>query len=169
MQLITKLITPARSVPKFPILSKDGSFSSLLFFSLLLTFLRHFVIQIPFFPVVSQKRRKKKKRIRRIETLENLLDLTLFPITCPDFLLASTFSPFFYLSFLPTILPRRRVSREKDDWWEENFFRISHKNFVTKVSNIYIYICIYPDPEKDPEWSHDRAFLRIEMAQRYPR
>lgn len=94
-----------------------------------------------FFQSYPKKEEEKKKRIRRIETLENLLDLTLFPITCPDFLLASTFSPFFYLSFLPTILPRRRVPREKDDRWEENFFQNFTQKFCHKsFEYIYMYI-----------------------------
>lgn len=107
MQLITKLITPARSVPKFPILSKDGSFSSLLLFLLLLTY-RYFVIKF-FFRV--QRKKKKKKKIIRIEALENLLDL-LFPITCVDFF---NFFPNFLPLLSTSILRRRRSTTKKDD------------------------------------------------------
>ena len=129
MQLITKLITPARSVPKFPILSKGGSFSSsLLFsFSLLLTYT---ILLSSFFESYPKEKEKEKKRKKLYEALENFLDL-LFPITCADFLLASTF----FLSFLPRFfedVPRQKRTIDKRK--EENFFqefhtKIFHKNF----------------------------------------
>lgn len=69
-----------------------------------------------------------------------LLDLTLFPITCPDFLLAS---PFFYLSFLPTILPRTTCSTRKGRSMKRKFLSEFHTKILSQKFRIYIYVCIY--------------------------